>query len=103
MRRATDFVMMVAAGLTTIVVILCGIAGFGHVAGAGSASGAGTSPGGIDHLWVMTGIGGFVLGLSWRFLFWDLPGMMWHLLMYHRTNLQYVCMLCAGVAILVFI
>ena len=90
MRRASDFLMMVAAGVTAVIVMLGGI--------AGAAPAAGT-----DHLWVATGIGGFMLGLSWRFLFWDLPGMIWHLFMHHRYNLQYVCMLCAGVVILVFI
>lgn len=100
MRRATDFVTMVAAGMATVGAILCAIASFGYLSGGSSSS---EGAGGLDHLWVMTGIGGFVLGLSWRFLFWDLPSMIWHLLMYHRTNLQYVCMLCAGVAILVFV
>ena len=97
MRRATDFVMMVAVGLMAVVVLLGGIAGSAHVVGPNAPL-----PG-IDHLWMATGIGGFVLGLSWRFLFWDLPGMIWHLLMHHRYNLQYICLLCGGLAVLIFI
>ena len=100
-RRASDFLMMAAVGVVTVVVMLGGIGGSAHIFGPNApASLAGA---GSDHLWIMTGVGGFVLGLSWRFLFWDLPGMMWHLLMTHRYNLQYIFVLGAGIAILVFI
>ena len=97
MRRVTDFVMMIAVGLMAVAVLLGGIAGSAHVAGPHGPIAD------VEHLWIITGLGGFVLGLSWRFLFWDLPGMLWHLLMYHRRNLQYVVILGAGIAFLVFI
>ena len=97
MRRVSDFVMMIAVGLMTVVVLLGGVAGSAHVVGPQGLAGGG------DHFWFLTGIGGFLLGLSWRFLFWDLPGMIWHLLMTHRRNIQYLTVLCVGIAILVFI
>ena len=100
MGRASDFIMMVAVGLMAVVVLLGSIGAGAHVFGP-NAPAAALGP--SDYLWVMTGVGGFVLGLSWRFLFWDLPGMFWHLLMHHRRNLKYVCVLTAGIAILVFV
>ena len=97
MRRVSDFVMMLAVGLMTVVLLLGGAGGSAHVAGFAGPAGGG------DHFWFLTGVGGFLLGLSWRFLFWDLPGMIWHLLMTHRRNLQYLTVLGVGIAILVFI
>jgi hypothetical protein len=101
LRRAMDFLMMAAVGIVTIAVLLGGIGGGAHILGPDAPTPLANA--GSGNLWVMTGIGGFILGLSWRFLFWDLPGMMWYLLMTHRRNLQYVCVLGAGIAILVFI
>jgi hypothetical protein len=97
MRRASDFMMMVAVGLLTAVVLLGAIGGSAHVFGRNSPLAD------TGYLWVITGLGGFLLGLSWQFLFWDLPGMMWHLLMTHRRNLQYVSVMAIGIAILVFV
>ena len=101
MGRASDFFMMVAVGLMTIVLLLGSIGLGAHVFGPNAPGAAAVAH--ADYLWVATGLGGFLLGLSWRFLFWDLPGMMWHLLMHHRYNLQYVFVLTAGIAILVFV
>ena len=97
MRRATDFVMMVAVGVMAVVALLGGIAGAVHVAGPHAPLPK------MEQLWMLTGVGGFLLGLSWRFLFWDLPAMTWHLLSVNRRNLQYLTVLTAGIAILVFI
>ena len=49
----------------------------------------------------MAGVGGFLLGLSWRFIFWDLPGMIGYVLRHQRRNLQLFVVLAAGVAALV--
>ena len=96
MRRVTDFVMMVAVGLMTVLVLLGGVAGTSHLAGPNAL----IKP---DQLWLVTGAGGFLLGLSWRFIFWDLPAMTWHWLSVNRRNIQYLTVLTVGITILIFI
>ena len=100
-RRASDFLMMAAVGIVTVAVLLGGIGGSAHLFGPNAPEPLKAA--GSGDLWIMTGVGGFVLGLCWRFVFWDLPGMLWHLLTTHRHNLQYICVLGAGIAFLVFI
>lgn len=95
-RRLTDFLMMVAVGLMAVCVLFGGLAGTSRALGPNAPLLLG------EHFWAVTGFGGFLLGLSWRFLFWDLPGMLWHVLRAHRRNLQYLFILTAGIAVLIF-
>ena len=97
LRRMSDFVMMVVVGLMTVGLLL------GALAGSPLMSGTKTFPIAAEHLWTVTGIGGFLLGLSWRFIFWDLPGMIGHVLRHQRRNLQLLFVLAAGVAVLVLV
>lgn len=91
----SDFVMMVVVGLMTVGLLL------GALAGSPILIGPKALPIAAEHLWTVTGIGGFLLGLSWRFIFWDLPGMIGHVLRHQRRNLQLLLVLAAGVAVLV--
>jgi hypothetical protein len=97
LRRLCDFILMVAVGLVVVVLVMGGLASSVHVAGAKFPLLAG------EHLWTVTGVGGFLLGLSWRFLFWDLPGMVSYLFRAQRRNLLYLAVLAAGIAVLVLI
>ena len=93
MRRLSDMIMMIAVGLMTVGLLLSGI---------GTSSRL-TGPDAPQHLWIYTGLAGFLLGLCWRFLFWDLPAILWDILMINRRNLQYVVVLFAGIAVLLLI
>jgi hypothetical protein len=97
LRRMSDFVMMVAIGLVTVMLLL------GVLAGSPILSGPKALPIPAEHLWTVAGIGGFLLGLSWRFIFWDLPGMFGHVLRHQRRNLQMLFVLAAGIAVLVLV
>ena len=95
LRRVSDFVMMVVVGLVTVVLLLGSFASSVQMAGSKMPAAA------SEHLWALTGAGGFLLGLSWRFIFWDLPGMLGHLWRYHRGNLPYLVVAAVGIAVLV--
>lgn len=87
---------MLGVGLAAVIALLGALVTSAHIAGPDAVAAS------KDHLWLLTGVFGFLFGLAWRFLFWDLPGMLWHLLRYHRRNLQYVGLLLAGIALLMF-
>ena len=93
----SDFVMMVVVGLVTVTLLL------GGLAGSPLMSGTKAFPIAPQYLWTVAGVGGFLLGLSWRFIFWDLPGMIGHVLRHQRRNLQLFLVLAAGVAVLVLV
>jgi hypothetical protein len=97
LRRLSDFVMMVAVGLVTVTLLL------GGLVGSPLLSGPNALPIASDHLWTVAGIGGFLLGLSWRFIFWDLPGMIGYVLRHQRRNFQMLFVLAAGIAVLVLV
>lgn len=89
--------MMFAVGIVTVVVLLGGIAGSPLISGPAAPAVAN------EHFWAVTGVGGFVLGLSWRFIFWDLPAMIGTFFRAHRRNFRYLTVLAAGIAVLVMI
>ena len=87
--------MMVVVGLVTVTLLL------GGLAGSSLLNGPKALPIASEHLWTVAGIVGFLLGLSWRFIFWDLPGMIGYVLRHQRRNLQMLFVLVAGIAALV--
>jgi hypothetical protein len=93
----SDFVMMVVVGLGTVTLLLSGLVG------SPLLSGPNALPIASEHLWTVAGIGGFLLGLSWRFLFWDLPGMIGYVLRHQRRNFQMLIVLAGGIAILILL
>ncbi len=97
LRRMTDFVMMVAIGLVSVALFLGGLVSSPLLTGPKAL------PIAAEHLWTVTGMAGFLLGLSWRFIFWDLPGMIGYVLRHQRRNMQMLVVLAAGIAVLVFV
>lgn len=93
MRRLSDMIMMVAVGLMAVGLLLSGVGASARLSG----------PDAPEHLWIYTAFAGFMLGLCWRFLFWDLPAILWDIFMINRRNLQYVVVLGAGIAVLMLI
>jgi hypothetical protein len=97
MGKLFDFLILLALGVMATLVLAGTVAGTAHVVGPTRPEIAGL---GVP---LVAGAAGFVLGVAWRLILWDLPtlGMAW--LRDSRRHAGSLALLLIGAAVLVLV